>query len=212
MHFYLVKTPNFIKSFFKDLVWSFTISEKKLYLTFDDGPTPETTLFILAQLKKYNAKATFFCVGENIEKHSVIFNQIIDEGHAVGNHTKNHLNGWKTGTLKYIENIEKTQKTIENQYLSNTKLFRPPYGKIKFSQIKKLRENGYKIIMWDILSGDFDVDISKERVLNNILKNTVNGSIIVMHDHQKAKDKLQYSLPIILKHYTSLGFSFEKIT
>lgn len=212
MHFYLVKTPNFIKSFFKDLIWSFTISKKKLYLTFDDGPTPEITLFILEQLKKYNAKATFFCVGENIEKHPTIFNQIVDEGHAVGNHTKNHLNGWKTGTLKYVENIEKTQKTIENQYFSNTKLFRPPYGKIKFSQIKKLREIGYKIIMWDILSGDFDVDISNEQVLNNILKNTVNGSIIVMHDHQKAKDKLQYSLPIILKHYTSLGFSFEKIT
>ncbi|MCM2301011.1 MAG: polysaccharide deacetylase family protein [Flavobacteriaceae bacterium] len=212
MHFYLVKTPNFIKSLYKDLVWSFTVSEKKLYLTFDDGPTPEITLFILEQLKNYNAKATFFCVGENIEKHPAIFKKIIDEGHTVGNHTNNHLNGWKTKTLDYIDNIEKAQKKLINQYLSKTKLFRPPYGKIKFSQIEKLKENGYKIIMWDILSGDFDIGISKEQVLNNILKNTVNGSIIVMHDHQKAKDKLQYCLPIILKHYTSLGFSFEKIT
>jgi peptidoglycan/xylan/chitin deacetylase (PgdA/CDA1 family) len=212
MHFYLVKTPNFIKSFFKDLVWSFTNSEKKLYLTFDDGPTSEITHFILEQLKKYNAKATFFCVGENIDKFPTIFQQIIDDGHAVGNHTNNHLNGWKTNALDYIFNINEAQNKFEKYQLLKTHLFRPPYGKIKFSQIKKLKERGYKIIMWDILSGDFDINISKEKVLNNILKSTVNGSIIVMHDHQKANEKLQYCLPIILKHYTNLGYTFEKIT
>ncbi|MDP3353681.1 MAG: polysaccharide deacetylase family protein [Flavobacteriaceae bacterium] len=214
MHFYIVKTPNFIKSFFKDLVWSFTNSEKKLYLTFDDGPTSEITPFILEQLKKHNAKATFFCVGENIDKFPAIFQQIIEEGHTVGNHTNNHLNGWKTTTSIYLKNIEDSEKYFNENpkfKIQNSKLLRPPYGKIRFSQINKLKEKGFKIIMWDVLSGDFDINISKEKVLNNILKNTVNGSIIVMHDHHKADEKLQYCLPIILKHYTSLGFTFEKI-
>lgn len=215
MHLYLVKTPNYIKSFFKDLVWSFTISEKKLYLTFDDGPSPEITLYILEQLKKYNAKATFFCVGENIIKYPNTYQQIIDNGHAVGNHTHNHLNGWKTPTSKYLKNIKESDKYMnENSSfkIQNTKLFRPPYGKIKFSQIKELKNNGFKIIMWDVLSGDFDKNISNEKVLNNILKSTVNGSIIVMHDHQKSITKLQYCLPKILNHYINLGYCFEKIT
>lgn len=223
MHFYLVKTPNFIKSLFKDLVWSFTNAEKKIYLTFDDGPTPEITHFILQQLKHYQAKATFFCVGENIKKFPEVFQQIIDEGHAVGNHTNNHLNGWKTTSFNYLKNMEDFEiyfnenskfnpSASSEQAIQNSKLFRPPYGKITLSQVKKIKSQGYQIIMWDVLSGDFDIKISKEKVLDNILKTTVNGSIIVMHDHQKAKEKLTYCLPIILKHYTSLGFTFEKIT
>lgn len=212
MHLYLVKTPRFIQSLFKDLVWSFSTSEKKLYLTFDDGPTPEITSFILQQLENYNAKATFFCVGENIEKHPEIFKQILHNGHAVGNHTHNHLNGWKTSTQHYIKNIDIAQNIIEKHHHSKTNLFRPPYGKIKRSQIKELKNKGYKIIMWDILSGDFDINISTEKTFKNILRNTKNGSIIVMHDHQKSLEKLNYCLPKILEHYTNLGYTFEKIT
>ena len=215
MAFYLVKTPNFIQSLFKDLVWSFTDTEKKLYLTFDDGPTPEITPFILAELKKINAKATFFCVGGNIEKHPTIFQQILNDGHSVGNHTFNHLNGWKTSSSLYLKNIENLEKYFNEKSkvkIQNSKLFRPPYGKITLSQVKKLRTQGYQIIMWDVLSGDFDVNISKEKVLDTILKNTENGSIIVMHDHQKAFKNLAYCLPKILDYYSNLGFTFEKIT
>ncbi|MDO9261559.1 MAG: polysaccharide deacetylase family protein [Flavobacteriaceae bacterium] len=208
MNLYLVKTPNLIKTIFKDLVWSFSNLDKKLYLTFDDGPTPEITNFILAELKKMNAKATFFCVGENVKKYPAIFQQIIDDGHSVGNHTFNHLNGWKTSTAVYLKNIEVSEKYFEG----NSKLFRPPYGKITLSQVKKLRTKGYQIIMWDVLSGDFNKSISPEKVMNNVLNNTQNGSIIVFHDHQKAHKNLAYCLPKILDYYSNLGFTFEKIT
>lgn len=211
MSLYLVKTPNFIKSLFKDLVWSFTTSEKKIYLTFDDGPTPEITNYILEQLKLHQAKATFFCVGENIEKHPSIFSKIIIEGHSVGNHTHNHLKGWKTNNTSYIENIEKAQITIQKNSSITSKLFRPPYGKIGYFQSKKLKKRGHKIIMWDVLSGDFDLKITAEKTLKNVLNNVQNGSIVVFHDHQKAYEKLQYCLPIILNHYSSLGYSFEQI-
>ncbi|MDP2088706.1 MAG: polysaccharide deacetylase family protein [Flavobacteriaceae bacterium] len=211
MSLYLVKTPNFIKSLFKDLVWSFTISEKKLYLTFDDGPTPEITPFILQQLKQFNAKATFFCVGENVEKYPEIFQQIISEGHSVGNHTNNHLNGWKTNTIDYLNNIEIAQIEIQKHLVSETKLFRPPYGKIKLSQIKKLQKKGFEIVMWNVLSGDFDSSISKEKVYQNIIKNTENGSIIVLHDHQKAIKNVKFALPLLIKYYQSLGFTFKPI-
>lgn len=222
MSLYLVKTPSIIKSIFKNLVWSFADTEKKLYLTFDDGPTPAFTPFILQQLKKYQAKATFFCVGNNIEKYPEIFQQIIDEGHSVGNHTFNHLNGWKTNTAVYLKNIEISEKYIEvnsnfnpsassGQAIQHSKLFRPPYGKMTLSQVKKLRTQGYKIIMWDVLSGDFDSSISDEKVLKNVLNHTKNGSIIVLHDHQKAYKNLQYCLPKILENYNRLGFTFEKI-
>ncbi len=215
MNLYLVKTPNLIKTIFKDLVWSFSNLEKKIYLTFDDGPTPEITQFILAELKKINAKATFFCVGENVKKYPEIFKQIINDGHAVGNHTFNHLNGWKTTTSRYLKNIEDSEKYFDENSkfkIQNSKLFRPPYGKIKFSQIKKLQENGFKIIMWDVLSGDFDLSISPEKVLKNVINNTQNGSVIVFHDHQKSIEKLHYCLPKILTYYSNLGFAFEKIT
>lgn len=212
MSLYIVKTPNFIKKLFNKLVWSFNTSEKVLYLTFDDGPTPEITPFILKTLKKYNAQATFFCVGENIEKHPSIFQELLNENHSVGNHTYNHLKGWKTNNRFYIENTDRAQQTIEKTVNQSKKLFRPPYGKIGFVQSKYLQRKGYKIIMWDVLSGDFDPAISKEQVLRNVLENTVNGSIIVFHDHQKAFKNLEFVLPKLLEHFSKNNFRFESIT
>lgn len=211
MSLYLVKTPNLVKKLFKRLVWSFNTSEKVIYLTFDDGPSPEITSFILENLEQFNAQATFFCVGENIEKYPAIFQEIISKNHTIGNHTHNHLKGWKTANRTYVENTDKAQQTIEKYIKNNQRLFRPPYGKIGFFQNTKLLKKDYKIIMWDVLSGDFDPSISKENVLSNVLKNTYNGSIIVFHDHQKAFNNLSYALPKVLEYFNAKGYRFEAI-
>jgi len=203
---YLVKTPNFIPKLFRNQVWNFSTKKKVLYLTFDDGPTPEITDWVLDTLQKYNAKATFFCIGKNIEQHPEIFQNILEQGHTVGNHTYNHLNGWKTNTEEYLQSILKTEKLIQK-----SKIFRPPYGKIKPSQTKLLIEHNYKIIMWSVLSGDFDSEITSEKCLNNVLKNTEKGSVIVFHDSIKAFEKLQIVLPQILEYFSKKGCIFKKI-
>lgn len=209
---YFVKTPNIIRSYFKDYIWNVDTNKKELYLTFDDGPTPEVTLFVLDTLKKYNAKATFFCIGKNIENHPKLFTQIIDEGHVVGNHSQNHLKGWKANSNLYIDNVEKCQTFINNFQIKNStfkKLFRPPYGKIKRSQAKTILAKGYKIIMWTVLSGDFDTNISKEKCLSNVISNSKTGSIIVFHDSKKAYPYLKYTLPKALEYFTNKGYSFK---
>jgi len=215
-----VKTNYFIKKIFPNYIWDIPNHENKVFLTFDDGPIPEITKWTLEQLKKYDAKATFFCIGNNIEKHPDIFNNIITQGHAIGNHTFNHLNGWKNSTEDYIENVKLCQSQITNpkshpsdselaQQILN--LFRPPYGKIKPSQSRILRKLGYKIIMWDILSYDFDQTITPEKCLDNVLKNVVNGSIIVFHDNVKAEQNLKYALPKTLAFLKEKGFVCAKI-
>jgi peptidoglycan/xylan/chitin deacetylase (PgdA/CDA1 family) len=229
--FYLSKTPNIIQRLFKNYIWRFTITDRKvIYLTFDDGPTPEITEWTLQELKKFNAKATFFCIGKNIENHPEIFQKIIKNGHSIGNHTHNHLNGWKTDDVSYIKNIEKAnisiqsaiisfRSNVKNKKVNNSKLriqnsellFRPPYGKIKPRQAKELIKKGIKIIMWDILSGDFDPELSKEKTLDNCVRHSKNGSIIVFHDSVKAANKLKYVLPQVLAHFKDRGFVFEKI-
>ena len=190
-----------------------SFKSNEVFLTFDDGPTPEITEFVLSELKKYNAKATFFCIGKNIKKQSNTFNKIVSEGHAIGNHTQNHLQGWKTNNQKYLKSVLECENIIANwpQKVNNSKLFRPPYGKIRKSQARNLLKNGYKIIMWDVLSGDFDSSISNERCLQNVLKNTRNGSIVVFHDSMKAAEKIKYALPRVLKALSDKGFSFSKI-
>lgn len=208
MKLYFVKTPNLIKLLFRRWIWSFSKKEKVLYLTFDDGPTPEITDWTLKQLKKYNAKATFFCIGKNIVEHPKVFEKIVTANHSIGNHTFNHLNGWKTSTKTYTSNSFKVNKSIQKKI----KLFRPPYGKISLSQSKILRKKGYKIIMWDVLSADFDTKISAEKCLENVIRNTENGSILVFHDSIKASEKLFYVLPKILEYYSYKGFKFKKIT
>ncbi len=222
MSFYWIKTSALIKKIFSNYVWDVSNTENKIYLTFDDGPTPEITEWVLEELKKFNAKATFFCIGNNIEKYSEIFEKVINDGHSIGNHTFNHLNGWKTAAKDYLENTKLCEEQIlkfnpsdselaKQIYNLKSAIFRPPYGKITASQSKKLRQLGYKIIMWDVLSADFDTSISKEKCLNNMMKYTKSGSIIVFHDSIKAFPNLEYTLPKALKYWSAKGFLFDTI-
>lgn len=213
MSFYWIKTNSLVKKIFSNLVWDVPNTENKIYLTFDDGPIPEITVWVLEELKKHDAKATFFCIGHNIEKHPEIFEKVINEGHSIGNHTFNHLNGWKTSTEEYLKNTFLCEEQILESKICNlkSKIFRPPYGKIRTSQSKKLRQLGYKIIMWDVLSADYDTSISPEKCLENVLQNVSPGSIIVFHDSVKAFPNLEYTLPKALKYWTAKGFVFDTI-
>ncbi len=222
MKFYFVKTPEIIQSIFSNYTWKIATNKKEIYLTFDDGPIPKITPWVLKTLEKFNAKATFFCVGDNIKKHPEVFKQIINHGHSIGNHTFNHLQGWKTNTYNYLQNIEKTETVINrlktedrkpstiNQQPTNN-LFRPPYGKIKSKQAKALQSKGYKIIMWDVLSADFDQKISPEKCYQNVIKNAQNGSIVVFHDSEKAFKNLEYTLPKVLEYFTKEGYVFKAL-
>jgi peptidoglycan/xylan/chitin deacetylase (PgdA/CDA1 family) len=208
---YWIKTNKLIKLIFSNYVWDISTVEKKVYLTFDDGPTPEITAWVLNQLKEFNAKATFFCIGENIQKYPEIFDSILTNGHTIGNHTFNHHNGWKTKTSDYIENVLLCKEVIRKQTTDNTQLFRPPYGKIRKSQANLLRKNGYKIIMWDVLSADFDASISPEKCLHNVIRNTQPGSIIVFHDSEKSHKNLVFTLPKFLTFLKQNNYVCEVI-
>jgi len=213
-----IKTNRFIKTVFPKYIWEIPNKEKKVFLTFDDGPIPEVTEWVLNQLNLCNAKATFFCIGDNIQKHPDIFDKVIQNGHSIGNHTFNHLKGWETNDEIYCENVALCEKTIKERRTQNaeknlkSKLFRPPYGKIKPSQAKALRKSDYKIIMWDIITMDFDQTVSPEKCLENVLKNIESGSIIVFHDSLKAWKNLEYVLPKTLAFLNEKGFVCEKIT
>jgi peptidoglycan/xylan/chitin deacetylase (PgdA/CDA1 family) len=206
-----VKTNSIIKKIFRNYIWDIPNSENKIYLTFDDAPIPEITEWVLEELKKYNAKATFFCIGNNIEKHPSVFMKVINEGHSIGNHTFNHLNGWKTSTEEYLENFKQCEAIISNLQSTTCNLFRPPYGKIKLSQSKKIRKLGYKIILWDVLSVDYDSSISPQKCLENVLENASSGSIIVFHDSIKAFPNLEYTLPRVLENLSKRGYVFDGI-
>jgi peptidoglycan-N-acetylglucosamine deacetylase len=215
MKSYWIKTPSIIKKIFSNYVWDIPNDYKKVFLTFDDGPTPEITNWVLNELKKYNAKATFFCIGKNIKNNSEIFQNILNNGHSIGNHTNNHLNGWKTNYETYLDNVQKALINFLNNnsqiYNENSQLFRPPYGKITPIQSKKLRKLGYKIIMWNVLSADFDQNISPEECLKNVINNIKSGSIIVFHDSQKAFKNLEYALPKTLEYLYNNGFTCDII-
>ncbi len=199
---YLVKTPKFIQSLFPNFFWKVPTDEKVLYLTFDDGPIPEVTPWVLEQLNLYNAKATFFCVGDNVNKHSQIFQDVLNQGHEVGNHTYDHQNGWGTDNIKYFHNVRTCARLVKSD------LFRPPYGRMMPKQAQFLQRH-YKIIMWDVLSGDFDPNISKDQCMFNVTSKAKPGSIIVFHDSLKAFEKLQYVLPKVLKHFHEMGYEFR---
>lgn len=199
---YLVRPTYLLKSVFPSLIWRKDPSLKMLYLTFDDGPVPEITPWVLDLLKKEDIKATFFCVGDNVKKNPEIYQRILREGHSIGNHTYNHMNGWNFPTDQYLQNVEKCAELV------NSSLFRPPYGKLKPSQVSKLTSK-YSLIMWDVLSGDYDKNTSPEKCLKNVKDNFRNGSIIVFHDSQKAKDNLMFALPQFIKHAKKEGFEFD---
>jgi len=203
---YFVKTPWWIKKIYSFYTWSVPTKEKILYLTFDDGPHPEATPFVLSELKKFDALATFFCIGKNVLAYPDIYKRILDEGHAVGNHTQNHLNGWRTPNDVYMKDIAEAANYIDSN------LFRPPYGRITLFQAKNLpaamKGKKSKIIMWDVLSADFEESITNEQSMQIVIFRSSPGSIIVFHDSEKAFQKLNYVLPKILHHFSNLGFKF----
>ena len=206
-----IKTyPDRISDWFSDrfssYYWHGNREEKKVYLTFDDGPTPIVTDFVLKELTKFDFKATFFCIGDKIEQFPKIYKQLLEQGHATGNHTQHHLNAWKTSHGKYIKDIETCSRQV------NSRLFRPPYGRITGSLTTSLVNNGYKIVLWDLLSGDFDQRRTAASCLENLKKNTRNGSVIVFHDSEKSYDKLQKILPQYLEFLKDQGWKSESIT
>lgn len=198
----LIRPPQFIRIFYPASVWRMSKDEPTIYLTFDDGPIPNITSWVLDILKEYRVKATFFCVGENIQKHPALFKRIKEEGHRVGNHTYHHLKGWKTSHHEYVSNVQ------ECQHLTQTELFRPPYGRITKKQYNLLRKT-HKIVFWDVLSHDYNPSIPPERCLKHSLNYTRNGSIIVFHDSIKAEKNLNYVLPLYIQHFLALNYRFE---
>lgn len=242
MNPFFIKYPKVFRLLYPNRITKFD-EPKTLYLTFDDGPVPDITTWVLDELKKFHARATFFCVGDNIRKHPEIFERLVKEDHNIGNHTFNHLNGWKNKTDVYVDNVLKAEQTIieakktyneksrtaenrEKELLppyyeiqtlcpgaetSNQKLFRPPFGKITNSQASVLVKLNYKVVMWDVISGDFENRISKEKCLKNVLNNASEGSTIVFHDSKKAFINLEYSLPKVLEYYSEKGFSFKSL-
>ncbi len=204
---HLVKAPLLLKWYYPSLVWNKTRKDKVIYLTFDDGPIPDVTDFVLKTLNSYQAKATFFCIGDNIKKHPDTFKKIIEAGHQIGNHTFNHLKGWKTADEIYFQNMVKCQQ------LTNTTLFRPPYGLIKKSQVRSIQKAYPKIqiIMWDVISRDYDPTTSPEKCYTNVIDNSTNGSIIVFHDSIKAFDRLSYTLPRVLAYFSEKGYIFKSL-
>lgn len=210
MGFYWVKTNRLIKKVFPNYIWEIPNDSKKVFLTFDDGPTPQITQWVLSQLQKHNAKATFFCIGNNIESHPEIFERVLAEGHAIGNHTFNHLNGWQQQNEKYLENVTACAEAI-NRRTVPTRLFRPPYGKVKRSQAKTLKKLGYEIVMWDILSADFDHRITPQQCLDNVIKNIQSGSVVIFHDSVKGFRNLEYVLPKTLEFLKENGYECAAI-
>lgn len=205
---FIHKTNFLMRAFYPNFLWKVKTDEKAIYLTFDDGPIPEITEFVLEELDKYQAKATFFCIGDNICKHPTVFQQIVNQGHTVGNHTFNHLRGWDTDDQLYHNNFEQCNAELSNHVEAN--FFRPPYGRIKKNQAKKILKT-HQIVMWDVLSGDFSQTLSPAVVLQKTIRNTEQGSIVLFHDSIKANKNMSYALPRVLSHFAAQGFSFKKL-
>lgn len=203
---YFIKTPFLLKKLYPKRIWDKASKEKVLYLTFDDGPHPAITPYVLDELKKYKAKATFFCIGKNVEQYFDTYEAIKNEQHTVANHTQNHLNGFKTTNEDYIANISEAKKCISSN------LFRPPYGRCTSFQAKIINQQlNMQIVMWDVLSGDFDKEITGEQCAQNVLLHAKEGSIIVFHDSEKAFERLKIALPKTLDYFANKGFSFKAL-
>lgn len=205
------KTPYLLRKLLPGYTWQREAGEKKLYLTFDDGPIPEVTPWVLEQLAIYKAKATFFCVGDNLVKHPEVARLALAQGHVLGNHTFHHLKGWQTSSAEYVENTALCQAELDAlQPNHKARLFRPPYGRISTAQAAALRQS-YELIMWDMLTNDYDATLSPEKCLENAIRHTQSGSIIVFHDSLKAQRNMQYALPRFLGHFSRLGYAFETL-
>lgn len=210
---YLVNTPWLLKKLYPQCIWNIPTQEKVIYLTFDDGPHPTITPFVLDCLKQYNAKATFFCIGKNVVANADTYRMVLDHGHKVGNHTHNHLNGWKVKDADYFKNIYEATQYIDSN------LFRPPYGRITQFQAKHLskispyqnKQDNFRLIMWSVLSGDFDIKISGKEATLNVINNAKEGSIVVFHDSEKAFPRLKESLPQTLEYFSKKGYRFDSI-
>ena len=207
MRSYWVKTPGWLPRLFpKELVWKMQ-SGTSVFLTFDDGPHPDVTPFVLDQLKEHGAKASFFCIGKNVAEHPEIYHRIIQEGHTIGNHTQNHLNGWKQENHTYLNNILQASRYIDSRN------YRPPYGRIRMSQVRRLSKGRkpWRIYMWDILSGDFDQELTPEQCLSNVISNLEPGSIVVFHDSVKAFPRLKYVLPEVLRYCKTKSWQLQAL-
>lgn len=202
---YLVKTPAIIQKLFPNFHWRVPGEQKAIYLTFDDGPIPEVTPWVLEQLQAYKAQATFFSVGENAQRYPDLLRNILAAGHSLGNHSMHHLDGWATENLPYFHDVRHCAETIKST------LFRPPYGRLRPRQAQFLQRH-YEIVMWDVLSGDFDPHLAPEACLRNVIRNARPGSIVVFHDSLKAKEKLEFVLPQVLSYYANEGYQFKALT
>ena len=197
-----VQFPDMLRPFLGKLLWRKSSSSKVIYITFDDGPVPEVTPLVLDLLDEYNIKATFFCVGENVEKYPEVYNEVLKRGHRTGNHTYNHLKGASVSTDEYVANVEKASLRIESN------LFRPPYGRIKKKQKKALKA-GYEIIMWDVITHDYNSSLSPQTIMQNIRRYSRNGSLVVFHDSLKAERNMLTVLPLAIEYWNSKGYSFD---
>ncbi|MEM7375224.1 MAG: polysaccharide deacetylase family protein [Bacteroidota bacterium] len=207
---YLKKIPGILQRYYPEYLWKKEGNENILYLTFDDGPTPSITPWVLDQLAEYKAKATFFLIGKNVKDHPEILHRILDEGHAVGNHTQHHMNGWKTPLKTYLKDALLAQQTIAEYSGFQTTLFRPPYGKINTSQARRISQS-HQIVMMDVISGDFDTQRNGEECCKTVVKNAKPGSIVLLHDSEKAWSRLESCLPHILESFQAKGYRFEAL-
>lgn len=201
---YLIKTPALMRTLAPGMLWRVETNEREIYLTFDDGPVPEVTPWVLDILAQYNAKATFFCVGDNARKYPEIYRRILREGHQVGNHTFNHLKGCHTDLQSYLNNVKRCAEWVQSDF------FRPPYGLLSTRQ-KRALQRDYQIVMWDVLSGDFDPKLSPRQCLRNVLDHAAPGSIVVFHDNVKALPRLRYALPETLSRLSAYGYAFKSL-
>lgn len=200
-----IRLPQFLKRFFPGALWTGPAGENQIYLTFDDGPVPEVTPWVLDLLRNENIKSCFFCVGENVMRFPDVYQQILNEGHLTGNHTYNHLQGLKTGKEHYLENTEKAAQFIDSRF------FRPPHGLLKISQYQELCRK-YQVVMWDIVSCDYNQSLTAKTVIRNVTKNVRPGSIIIFHDSYKARRNLYAALPVVIKELKALGYRFGTLT
>lgn len=211
MRYFPHRTPSWLQLLFPQFLWNKPAKGKEVYLTFDDGPIPEATPMILDYLREFEARATFFCVGENVDRYPEIFRQVVEQGHSVGNHTYHHLNGWKTPNRKFLQDVLKCQEVMASYYTRQGKpLMRPPYGRIKPKQWRTLKKD-YEIVMWDVLSGDFSSKIDSTACLNQSIRHSKIGSIVLFHDSVKTINKLKTVLPGYLDHFSRLGFTFQAL-